>query len=177
MSRRGKPTHIYDNGTSFVGAYNELGNFFKENGSSLSGDIASERINFNVIPPCAPHFGGLWEAGIKSVKFHLFQRVMGNFHLTYKQLYTTLVQIETLFNSRPRTLSSSDPNDLLPLTRGHFSIGRTLTSLPGPSCKEASLTHLKRYERIEALRQHFWSRWDKEYNIGITAAYKVEVKS
>lgn len=163
MSRRGKPSYIYsDNGTSFVGAYNELGKFLKENNSSLSGDIASEGINFSFIPPYAPHFGGLWEAGIKSVKYHL-KRVMGNCHLTYEELYTALVQIEALLNSRPLTPLSSDPNDLLPLTPGHFLIGRTLTSLPGPPYKEASLTHLKRYERIEALRQHFWSRWNKEY--------------
>ncbi|GFS59395.1 uncharacterized protein TNCV_3725431 [Trichonephila clavipes] len=33
-------------------------------------------------PPLSPHFGGLWEAGVKSVKFHL-KGVMGSTNLTF----------------------------------------------------------------------------------------------
>ena len=74
-----------------------------------------------------------------------------------------LVQIEALLNSRPLTPLSSDPNDLSPLTPGHFIIGRPLTALPTQNLEDHSKNHLTRYQRIEQLRQHFWSRWSKEY--------------
>ncbi|XP_045534866.1 uncharacterized protein LOC123721177 isoform X2 [Papilio machaon] len=163
MSRRGKPKHIYsDNGTSFVGAYNEIGRFIKSCNNSLPGDLAPEGINFHFLPPHAPHFGGLWEAGVKSVKFHL-KRILGNCNLTYEELNTVLVQIEAVLNSRPLTPLSADPSDLLPLTPGHFLIGRPLTALP-TDCYERHVTGtLSRYQHLEQLRQHFWRRWSKEY--------------
>lgn len=163
MSRRGKPINIYsDNGTSFVGAYNEIGKFIKSNCSSISEGVAQEGINFHFIPPYAPHFGGLWEAGVKSTKYHL-NRVLGNCLLTYEELNTTLVQIEAILNSRPLTALSSDPEDMNPLTPGHFIIGRPLTSLPTKDLTDRATSWLTRHQRIEQLRQHFWSRWSKEY--------------
>ena len=163
IARRGKPLNIYsDNGTSFVGAYNDLSRFLKDNCNSLSSAAANEQIEFHFIPAYSPHFGGLWEAGVKSTKFHL-QRVLGNCNLTFEELYTVLVQIEAILNSRPLTPLSSEPEDLMPLTPGHFIIGRPLMSLPNPDHSDSSYNHLTRFQRIEQLRQHFWSRWSKEY--------------
>ncbi|KAJ8710935.1 hypothetical protein PYW08_009450 [Mythimna loreyi] len=163
VSRRGKPKHIYsDNGTSFVGAQNEISKFINGSCRSISSELANDEINFHFIPPYAPHFGGLWEAGIKSTKHHL-KRVLGNCNLTFEELNTVLVQIEALLNSRPLTPLSSDPSDLSPLTPGHFLIGRPLTALPTPDRQNRSMNYLSRYQRIEQLRQHFWIRWSKEY--------------
>lgn len=163
IARRGKPNHIYsDNGTSFVGAYNELSKFLKNNCSSLAEKAANEDVKFHFIPAYAPHFGGLWEAGVKSVKYHL-HRVMGNCNLTYEELNTTLVEIEGILNSRPLTPLSPDPEDFLPLTPGHFLIGRPITSLPEQDCRDRAYTALSRFHRIQQLRQHFWARWSKEY--------------
>ncbi|KAJ0176241.1 hypothetical protein K1T71_008415 [Dendrolimus kikuchii] len=163
ISRRGRPLNIYsDNGSSFVGGYNDLSKFLKTNCDSLSESLANDNLNFHFIPAYTPHFGGLWEAGVKSTKYHLL-RVLGNCHLTYEELYTTLTQIEAILNSRPLTPLSSDPADLMPLTPGHFLIGRTFTSLPQSDQQQNSTSSLTRYERIEKLRQHFWERWSKEY--------------
>ncbi|XP_037295306.1 uncharacterized protein LOC119189510 [Manduca sexta] len=163
ISRRGKPKHIYsDNGTSFVGAYNDIGKFLKSNCHSLPANMANEEINFHFIPPYSPHFGGLWEAGVKSIKYH-FPKVLGNCNLTYEELNTVLVQIEAVLNSRPLTAISSDPNDLQPLSSGHFLIGRPLTAIPASNFKNSCTSYLNRFQRIEQLRQHFWTRWSKEY--------------
>lgn len=163
ISRRGKPKHIYsDNGTSFVGAYNEIGRFIKNNVNTLPGDLAPDSINFHFLPPHAPHFDGLWEAGVKSVKFHL-KRILGNCNLTYEELNTVLVQIEAVLNSRPLTPLSADPSDLLPLTPGHFLNGRPLTALPTDCYEQHATGRLSRYQHLEQLRQHFWRRWSKEY--------------
>ncbi|CAG4976903.1 unnamed protein product [Colias eurytheme] len=164
VARRGKPLHIYsDNGKSFVGAYNDLAKFLQQNSDSLSSDLINEGVHFHFIPAYSPNFGGLWEAGVKSTKFHLL-RVLGNCHLTYEELYTTLTQIEAILNSRPLTPLSSHPEDLTPLTPGHFLIGRPMTAIPTEDYQGLKPeTHLTRYQRIEQLRQHFWARWSKEY--------------
>lgn len=163
ISRRGKPRHLYsDNGTAFVGAYNDLANFLKQNSDSMSNDFANEGINFHFIPAYSPHFGGIWEAAVKSTKYHLL-RVLGNCHLTYEELYTTLTQIEAILNSRPLTPISSHPDDFTPLTPGHFLIGRPLSAIPTEDYRGHKDTQLTRYQRIEQIRQHFWTRWSKEY--------------
>ncbi|XP_075990292.1 uncharacterized protein LOC142985935 [Anticarsia gemmatalis] len=151
-----------DNGTSFVGAYNELSKFLISHCDSLASSVANDGIKFHFIPAYSPHFGGLWEAAVKSTKYHL-QRVLGNCNLTYEELNTTLVQIEAILNSRPLTPLSSDPGDYAPLTPGHFLVGRPLTSIPQPDYQDQSLSHLTRFQRIEQLRQHFWVRWSKEF--------------
>ncbi|CAG9109947.1 unnamed protein product [Plutella xylostella] len=163
IARRGKPLHIFsDNGTSFVGACNDISGFLKSNCNFLSENMANDNINFHFIPAYTPHFGGLWEAGVKSTKYHL-RRVLGNCNLTYEELNTTLTQIEAILNSRPLTPLSSEPSDCSPLTPGHLLIGRALTSLPQPDYQDHSTPLLTRFKRIEQLRQHFWERWSKEY--------------
>ncbi|XP_030763125.1 uncharacterized protein LOC115887767 [Sitophilus oryzae] len=113
ISRRGRCNHIYsDCGTNFVGASRELINMLKS-------AAEQEQISWHFNPPSAPHFGGLWEARIKSVKTHI-KRVIGDQLLTYEEFYTLLVQIEAVLNSRPLCPQSSDPNDLSVLTPGHF---------------------------------------------------------
>lgn len=165
-SRRGKPHTVYsDNGKNFVGAQSELqslGEFLSKNEQSLSDCLATESINWKFIPAYSPHFGGLWEAGVKSSKFHL-KRVMSNAMLTFEEFYTTLTQIEAILNSRPLTPLSPDPNDYNALTPAHFLIGRQITSLPDPSLIHIKESRLSRFQRVQQLQHHFWERWTKEY--------------
>ncbi|KAG6457337.1 hypothetical protein O3G_MSEX010257 [Manduca sexta] len=114
------------------------------------------------MPPYAPHFGGIWEAGVKSAKFHI-KRVLGSTHLTYEELSTLFTQVEAILNSRPLCPLSSSPNDFLSLSPGHFLIGRRVTALPSPVVDIRNETQLSRYYRMEKIRQHFWTRWQREY--------------
>ncbi|XP_073979886.1 uncharacterized protein [Rhodnius prolixus] len=128
MSRRGVCTRIYsDNATNFVGAAKELNKLFKnkEINQSVPELLASEGIEWKFIPARSPHFGGIWEAGVKSVKYHL-KRVIGNSILNFEELYTVLTQIEAILNSRPLTYLSSCPEDLSLLTPSHFLVGDSL---------------------------------------------------
>lgn len=165
-SRRGKPHTVYsDNGKNFVGAQSELkkfGEFLSENDETLISSLANEGTNWKFIPAYSPHFGGLWEAGVKSSKFHL-KRVMSNAMLTFEEFYTTLTQIEAILNSRPLTPLSPDPNDYNALTPAHFLIGRQITSLPDPSLIDINESRLSRFQRVQQFQQHFWERWMKEY--------------
>ncbi|XP_029679590.1 uncharacterized protein LOC115245421 [Formica exsecta] len=112
-------------------------------------------------PPAAPHFGGKWEAAVKSVKHHL-RRTIGETALTYKKLTTLLVQIEAILNSRPLCPLSDDPEDLAALTPGHFIIGAAPTTIPEPSLSSVPLTRVSRWQLIQQQFQHFWSRWSVE---------------
>jgi hypothetical protein len=106
--------------------------------------------------------GGLWEINVKSVKGHL-KRILGNSNLTSQEMNTLLIRIEACLNSRPITPISSDPNDLQPLTPGHFLIGEPLNCFPEYDFTEVPINRLARWEFVERLRQQFWKRWTKEY--------------
>ncbi|XP_063362899.1 uncharacterized protein LOC134651727 [Cydia amplana] len=163
ISRRGRPREIFcDNGRNFVGAAKEISDYLTSNSDTVCNFAANEGIQFKFQPAYAPHFGGLWEAGVKSAKFHL-NRILGNAHLTYEELATLFSQVESILNSRPLCPLSSSPNDFQPLTPGHFIIGRALTSLPSPHLADINPNRLDRFQRLEALRQHFWRRWQLEY--------------
>ncbi|XP_015377512.1 PREDICTED: uncharacterized protein LOC107171770 [Diuraphis noxia] len=126
---RGVPAHVYsDCGTNYVGADRQLKLLFrnKDVQTRISARIVC---NWNFNPPAAPHFGGVWEAGIKSVKFHL-KRVIGTQVLTYEELETLCVRVEGILNSRPLTPASMDPHDFTALTPGHFLIEQPLLAVP-----------------------------------------------
>ena len=106
---------------------------FNEHSHKIIDNLNNDDIEFEFIPPYAPHFGGSWEAGVKSCKQHL-RRVMGTANLTYEESSTVLAQIEVVLNSRPMSPMSSDPHDLLPLSPATFPDrpAAPLTSLQGP---------------------------------------------
>ncbi|XP_075990125.1 uncharacterized protein LOC142985763 [Anticarsia gemmatalis] len=163
IARRGKPLEIFcDNGRNFVAAAKEIGDFIKQNTEPISNFASQQGIKFNFIPAYAPHFGGIWEAGVKSAKYHI-KRVIGNSNLTFEEIITLFAQVEAILNSRPLCPLSSSPNDLLSLSPGHFIIGRPLNALPLPALVEKDNNNRNRYKRLETIRQHFWQRWQKEY--------------
>lgn len=166
IGRRGKPNQIVsDNGRNFVAAHKELKqlyDFVKTHNDDLLNACSKENIVWKFIPPYAPHFGGLWEAGVKSCKYHL-KRVLGNASLTFEELNTVLVQIEAVLNSRPLCPLSSDPHDLTPLTPAHFLVGRPLVAVPDPDLQQVPENRLSRYQHLQQCHQHFWTRWHKEY--------------
>ena len=167
VSRRGICANIYsDNGTNFTGADRELKKLLKTSLLSSTSDIGRElavnNTKWNFIPPGAPHFGGLWEAGVKSIKTHL-RRVVGNTLLTFEEMSTLLCQIESCLNSRPLCPLSNDPTDTTVLTPGHFLIGEALNSIPEPNLLEIQEHRLDKWQYLQQKFQHFWRRWSDEY--------------
>ncbi|XP_063388444.1 uncharacterized protein LOC134674335 isoform X2 [Cydia fagiglandana] len=164
IARRGKPAHIYsDNGRCFVGACTELSRFLKQTSNQISSDASKLSINFHFSPAYSPHFNGLAESAVRSVKHHL-KRIISCTNLTYEELNTVLTMTEAILNGRPLTPLSSNPSDLSALTPSHFLIGRTDTLLPSPQAPEsAAICTLSRYMRIQRLKAHFWNRFHNEY--------------
>ncbi|XP_033218277.1 uncharacterized protein LOC117173746 [Belonocnema kinseyi] len=175
FARRGKGSNLYsDNATNFKGAQRELAeilNFLQENNDKIYRVLADDEINWHFIPPRSPHFGGLWEAAVKSFKRHLV-RVIGEKLLTYEQFTTVATEIEGILNSRPLAPISSDPNDLSTLTSGHFLIGDSITSVPEQNLLDLSPGRLSSWQQVQQIKQHFWARWHKEYLHELTVRKK-----
>lgn len=165
-ARRGKCAHLYsDQGRNFIGANKELFEAWKEAKLQFDGQIADSLANdgtqWHFIPAYSPNFGGLWEAGVKSMKYHL-KRIL-NSYLTYEEFSTVLCEIEACLNSRPLCpLSQSDEN-LDPLTPGHFLIGEPPITVPHPNINDVKVTHLTRWQHCQKLLNDFWCRWQNEY--------------
>jgi hypothetical protein len=113
-------------------------------------------------PPATPHFGGLWEVAIKSVKHHM-KHAIGKQILTHEELLTLVTRIEGILNSRPLTPLSSDPNDIFALTPGHFLIGQPIIAVPDPDVISCPMNRLDRWELLHQCHQTFWKRWTREY--------------
>lgn len=166
IARRGKCSTIFsDNASNFTGARTELKRLFKLAlipEKELVDYLLSEEIEWRFIPPRAPHFGGLWEAGVKSFKTHL-KKTIGNSKLTIEEFLTLVTQIEAVLNSRPITPLSSDSSDFNPLTPGHFLIGRPLTAPLEPDITIKPDNRLSRWERVTKMTQNIWKRWQRDY--------------
>jgi len=83
--------------------------------------LSEKSMQWHFIPPSAPHFGGLWEAAVKSSK-QLLTKISLNATFTFEEATTLLCGIEGVLNSRPMTPLSNDPSDFQALTPAHFFI-------------------------------------------------------
>lgn len=170
-SRRGKPHHIYsDNGTNFVGAnkalQQEQAELRKTFHDEFYAEIGEMGIQWHFNAPAWPSAGGLWEAAVKSLKYHL-RRVVGEQKLTFEEYSTLLAQLEACLNSRPLCTITEDPDDLDYLTPSHFlSSGPILTIL------DTEQDERTRWKRTEKIFEDIWKRWQSEYLAQLSARSK-----
>lgn len=90
--RRGLPSDMYsDNSKTFIGANNEMSEdltLIKEVFEPQAADVmVKDNVRWHFIPPHAPHWGGIWEAGAKSMKHHV-RRVMGQSIYTFEEIFS-----------------------------------------------------------------------------------------
>jgi len=171
VARRGRPRVIYsDNRTNFQGASNQLQEVYDmlqcpTQMTRVQDFLTTEGCDWKFIPPHAPHFGGLWEAAVKSVKYHL-RRTLGAQIATYEELNTLLTEIEACLNSRPLCALPNDPH-ISYLSPGHFLIGEPLTQLPTIDYSNIKMSRLSRWQTYQQQLQSFWKRWSADYLHGL----------
>ena len=108
VARRGCPeTLATDNGTNFRGAQKKLKDLCDllqapKTQNAVNRYCATQHIKWTHTPARSPHFGGLWEAAVKSMKL-LLAKVVGSHNLFIDELYSITVEIEAILNSRPLT--------------------------------------------------------------------------
>lgn len=164
-ARRGLPSSIYsDNGTTFVGADRELTVAYRAaiRDPNFLNLTATDQVVWHFIPPSAPHFGGIWEAGVRSIKHHL-RRVLGNHTLTFEEFTTLLCKVEACLNSRPLAPLTDSLDEYEPLTPGHFLIGSAITINPEPSLLDLKASRLSRWQLVRQLSERFWKLWTNDY--------------
>ena len=127
----------------------------KRTQGAISEFCSAQNIEWKFIPERAPHFGGLWEAAVKSMKFHL-KRVIANTKFTFKEFTTILTQVEACLNSRPLTPMSCDSHGVEALTPGRFLIRKSMELLPDTSLSYRALPLLRRWHLCKSVVRHFW---------------------
>lgn len=190
IARRGIPKNIYsDNGTNFVGAESKLKKLVKKatarfdemekimTNAEFLRDVAEflsqNGTTWHFSPPITPHFGGLWEAAVKSVKGHLV-RETGKTHLTMEELSTLLCQIEAILNSRPLCPMSADDASYVALTPSHFLVGESILSIPDEQQCIEDDSPVSYWEKIQHRVKQFWRRYHLEYLNNLQQRYKTQ---
>lgn len=168
VGRRGRVIGIScDNARTFVGANNMLEHNRSQfdamhKSQGLHSYCAESGITFHFNPARSPHFGDLWEASVKTFKYHLY-RVMKDTVLNTDDSNTLIVQTEGVMNSRPLCPLTSDTADVVALTPGHLLVGEPLYSLPEPDLSSISINRLDSFQKMQRSLQHFWKAWSRDY--------------
>ncbi|XP_076247811.1 uncharacterized protein LOC143187485 [Calliopsis andreniformis] len=174
VARRGIPSCIFsDNGTNFVGADRELQQHCRAvfSATDTHNKCGAMGIQWRFNPPSAPHFGGMQEAGVKSVKHHL-KLTLGEFTPTGEEMQTLLCKIEASLNSRLIAPLSDDPDDYTSLTPGHFLTGGPLDAIPLQSVENEKLSRLSRWRAIQKFDEQLWRHWTRDYLTHLQNRYK-----
>lgn len=167
-ARRGVPATMFsDNGSNFIGAKRKLSETnqilrYNQNNPEILDFLGKTNITWKMIPPSSPHFGGIWESGIRAVKFHI-KRVVGGSLLTFEEISTLLSQIESILNSRPLVKTNeNDLDSINVLTPQHFLSGDVATIIPD-NIDSSRPSLLKRWDLIQYMKNIFWKRYYNEY--------------
>lgn len=167
VGRRGRCHRLFsDNGTNFVGVDKILQNDLKLAEQTwkteLERDFSELGTEWSFISPATPHFGGIWEAGVKSIKSHL-KKTIGTSLLTFEEMNTCLIQIDAVLNSRPLCPLSNHPNEFNYLTPAHFLVGRPLVD-PLERCFETEkIGLLSLWQHVQTIYQRFVRLWKCDY--------------
>ncbi|XP_053369684.1 uncharacterized protein LOC128543319 [Clarias gariepinus] len=163
IARRGKPAELYsDNGTNFVGANREIREAYEGMTPQLKEKLAEQKTSFRFIPPSAPHFGGIWEREVKSVKQAL-KVILKERTVPETVLCTVLIEVEGIMNAKPLGYVSSDIADPDPITPSILLMGRHDSSLPQVMYDSGNLLGTRRWRHSQILADQFWTRFIHYY--------------
>lgn len=161
---RGVPIRLRsDNGSNFVGAKGEMitsAEFFGDAG--IKRECSKNGIDWKFNTPSDPAAGGIWERLVQSIK-RVLKPILKDTAPRVETLRSFLLEAANIVNSRPLTHLPLSSEDELPLTPNHFLLGcpNTIQTV-GPT--DEKLWCLKKQWRIsQALKNHFWSRFIRDF--------------
>lgn len=169
----GTPIRMFsDNAKNFKGAANELGDVLESwKSSEMKSHLQMEAIQWKFTIPRAPFRGGIWEAAVKSVKYHM-KRILNGQTLTFERYQTILLGAAAVLNSRPLVALTDDPTDLNYITPAHAVRGNRAIQPLTRNLSEIPLSRVKQEKITDKLLQDFWQVWRKEYLNTLQTRYK-----
>lgn len=163
IARRGSPVELLsDQGTNFRGGERELCEAFQAMSPDLQRKLAPQKIAFHFNPPAAPHFGGVWEREIRSIKMAL-STTIGDQTVPEEVLRTVLIEVENILNSKPLGYVSCNVADPDPVTPNLLLTGRLDNSLPTVIYPKEEGLSRRRWRHSQVLADHFWSSFIRHY--------------
>lgn len=156
-----------DRGTNFVGAKTELKDASSElNEEKVKKFVTESGCEWELNPPHASHFGGVWERQINTIRRVLDAMFaeLGRTQLTHELLITLMAEVVAIVNARPITALPSDPDDPRPLSPAMLLTMKTRPAGPSPGqFTQPDLYVRRRWRRVQYLADQFWTRWRREY--------------
>ncbi|MEL6931451.1 MAG: hypothetical protein AAFO95_22930, partial [Cyanobacteria bacterium J06600_6] len=137
---------------------------------------SNRQVKWQFLPPYASNFAGVHEILVRSMKRAL-RHILGDANVSDEELFTALVQAESLMNSRPITTCEDDVSSDPCLTPNHFLFGR---AEPGNILADVGENDgqllSRRYKLVQSLIEQVWVRWQKEvlHNCKTRTKWKVK---
>ncbi|XP_008487204.1 uncharacterized protein LOC103523973, partial [Diaphorina citri] len=155
IAKNGRPSIIYsDNGSNFTCFKNVCD---KLDWDTIASYSTARKIEWRLIPPSSPWWGGWWERLVGVMK-SVLKKILGRACVDTEVLQTILGDCESIMNQRPLTYLSEDPSDLAVLTPAMFlneiqEVGVPEWELIQPTDLRKRYVH--RQELVKGLRERF----------------------
>jgi len=109
-SRRGLPsTLITDNVKTFKASSQQIAKIARA--LEVIRFLNNRRITWKFIMERAPWWGGFWERLVQSVK-RCLKKSIGRANLSFDELHTVIVEVESIINARPITYLYDDQDSI-----------------------------------------------------------------
>ncbi|MES9882784.1 MAG: hypothetical protein ABW185_18100 [Sedimenticola sp.] len=154
-----------DRGTNFIGAIDKLNiTAINVEDGPMEDYLYKNGAVWIFNPPHASHMGGVWERMI-GVTRRILDSLLTNVaagKLTHEVLVTLMAEVTAIVNARPLVPVSSDPECPEILSPAMLLTGKTNTT---SALGEFDMKDLYKaqWRSVQALADHFWSRWRREY--------------
>ena len=142
-SRRGLPATIYsDNAKTFKSASSDVRKIARS--LEVQTYMVNHQVNWKFIVEKAPWWGGFWERMVGITK-RCLRKTIGRSNLTFEELRTVIVEIESTVNNRPLTYLYDDIEGISQaLTPARLIYGRQIIN--SPSERQFEITNVSKYE-------------------------------
>ena len=162
-ARRGSPSLVVsDNGKTFKATEKAVKELY--NHPEVRAYLEANRMNWRFNLERAPWWGGFFERMVGCVK-RCLKKTLGTARLSYDEMLTALIEVESTLNNRPLTYNYEEPEEE-PLTPSHLIYGRRINTMPDEvveSADDRQIDHNARFRYLSVKLAHFWNRWRREY--------------
>ena len=129
--------------------------------------MRSEGCAWELVPPHASHFAGVWERKVGSVKKVFDAAIIQakNTFLSRDEFNTLLQESGSIVNHTPLAEISCDPTEPFPVSPFTLLTLRETVEPPQDTFTHDDLLAFgkRRWRRVQHLAEQFWIRWKRDY--------------